>query len=410
LKNFFIELKKLTSYFIILFFLFLFNLIFNLNYNWDGISLIVRIYVFIISFSIVFSFSFYSLENSSEKTSLTHFQSFFLYRIVPFLLIYFITIVFTLINYTRFDNSFAESALQILDGRFSNTIVYSLILLVMFRVKIDTKKKIFLFLSIAILYFVIDKILYLQIHDNLNSLIIKILKYFLFFFVLFSEYFKNNLSFFKKIIISLVIPVVLTSLLLSFFVSVHRNSDQNSYFRFRSSKVLLKMGFEYPIKDYQRLLNFFKKKDFEDLLKYSKKYKYGVTYSNDQWLNILKRSEIDNFNLICGYLHQNKIYLDFDQFLVILKEKLIKVGRRYSDSNNIALYLSLFFDKERIKFFKIIDSKLPHLKLLILDVLLKVDSIETIPFLIEFLLDLNPIINFKAYNNLIFEHYIFNFF
>src|SRR5208337_1734983 len=81
-------------------------------------------------------------------------------RIIPFVIIYAITVIYTLINYLDKDHWPWNPILELLDGRFFHTVFYSLILLIILKFNRKPKITIFLFVALAAIYFLIYQLVY----------------------------------------------------------------------------------------------------------------------------------------------------------------------------------------------------------------------------------------------------------
>ena len=186
------QLKKLATFLVLLCILLLVNLIFNLNYKWEGISLIVRVYTFLISFFLIFNFSTIDIDAEKDKYRQRWGRKgllllFFITRIVPFMMIYLVTIIFTLIDYVGAEGWPGVPMLVLLSGGYANTVIYSLMLLMILKMKRDPQVTIPLFLAASVFYLlVLDKLVYIYFAKGVAVSFIKITKYTLFvFFLLF---------------------------------------------------------------------------------------------------------------------------------------------------------------------------------------------------------------------------------
>jgi hypothetical protein len=110
-------------------------------YEWGGVSVIVRVYIMVLSCYIVYNFS--QLDSGEllglykkDHGRMGSFYLFMVLRIFPFFFIYLMTVIFTLINYIQSPGWPVETILTLMDGRYSNTVIYALILFVVLRLKI----------------------------------------------------------------------------------------------------------------------------------------------------------------------------------------------------------------------------------------------------------------------------------
>ena len=180
------KLREISVFIYTLIFLLIFNLYFNFNYTWDGISLIVRIYIFVFAFYLIFIFASleinqYITEYSEEYGSKGKILLFIETRIIPFLFIFLITILFTLIDYIRESNWPWNPILSLLNGRYSNNIIYSWLLLIILKLKKKPSITIPIFLSIMLIYGMLDKMYYSTFESGLAISGIKLLKLIVFY-------------------------------------------------------------------------------------------------------------------------------------------------------------------------------------------------------------------------------------
>ena len=396
-------LNKLKTYFLILFVLLFFNLIFNLIYSWDGISLIVRIYIFIISFSIVYTYSEYGIEDSLGLNSKSgYFISLFYNRLLPFIIIYLITVVYTVIGYAGNNGWYYVSVIDLLDGKFSNTMIYSLILLVMLKIKGDPKKTILIFLLLSVMYFGIDKILYIYFIDIINSSVIKIIKFMVFFLVLFFEYFQHRMKVYYKILYSLIATSVLYLLLVFIFASIHNYSSENAVYKFKTSYILLKMGLTYPFRYYEKQVFLLRKSDhLDNLFSFSKRYGCKIDYSQKQLNDFIENGSLSDIDIILQYVNQNLLDYNYAEFISLIEIKSKSNSSGLSQLKNIIKFIAQYFPANKEKLLEIVNTGNVYQKMWVLEILKTTPSFESIPVLVELLLDLNGNIRKTAYQLLI---------
>ena len=159
------QLKKITTFIYILILLFIINVIINLKFKWDVIPIIVNVYLYVFSFYLIFNFSM--IDISPLKEEYRHIYRrfgpvllFIKTRIFPFVIIYSTTVIYTLINFLDKEHWPWYPILELLDGRFSNTMFYSLILLLILKFNRRPKITLLLFVAGAALYFLIYQLVY----------------------------------------------------------------------------------------------------------------------------------------------------------------------------------------------------------------------------------------------------------
>ncbi len=384
------QLKKLTTFFIILLFLFLLNIFFNVNYQWNGISIIVRVYIFLLSFYMISNIASLDVESlkkeySEKKGFLGILYLFFQIRLAPVIVIYLVTFLYGLVDHIGALYWPGLPVVNLLNGRFANTVIYSVILLMILKMKRDPQVSIPVFLAVSVFYLlVLDKLVYIYFSDGMAVSIIKVMKYSLLFFFLFYEFFykKNRLFHFAVagVISGALSHGVVTGLLLLFVV--FQPGDSHVYYH--ASKRLLKSGYYYHLKDVEKNIikyRFYHKID--DFLKYSKIYKNDIEYSKREWQDIIKNSPPDSVDAILQYISGKSIQLDY-KFIINYVIKNINVQKgQLSQSENINDYAAKYLNHNREYFFKAIEKQSRLVKVWGIKVAGIARDIESMPWLID---------------------------
>jgi len=400
------QLGRIKHFLVILILLFIVNAGFNLRYEWGGISLIARVYIFVLSFYIIFIFS--QLNMDEYRISYTNdfgwkgkYYLFLVTRIFPFLFIYILTAGFTLINYINIGNWPVKPVLRLFDGRYSNTIIYSLILFMVLKQKKKPGISIPLFILCSACYFAIDKILYFLFEPGNGVCAIKISKFFIFFFILVYDFSKSRWKLFESVLFSVSAGLFLYGIVFSFFVTIFSLSPHESPTFSMSGETLLKSGFRFPLEKLQkRIINTGSQNDIRQVFFYTEKYGKETGYETSDWEKIIKRTSIDKNEYIFRYLNKKNIILDFKMIRQYALQQLQHPLKGRSDFENIAKYMALYYTENSRDFYFMYKTGNEQIKILILKSLAYTNDTEALIFLTDKLTNIKTSLSSTAYRSL----------
>jgi hypothetical protein len=337
-------MKKNRTFLVILILLFAVNIVFNLNYQWEGLSTIVRVYVFIFSFLMVFYFSSIDIDQikrsyKEKYGSSSVYMVFFMTRVLPFLLIYLVTVIFTFIDTLVSANWPEYPLLRLLDGKYSNTIFYALILLVVLRLKRPPQVTVPLFLSISVVFFFVDKGLYTYFPAGWIVSAVKFMKYFLFVFVLIFEYLYDRARLLKAVSIALVVAAFIYASVFGIIYSLYYFSDRSSYAGNRTAYSLMKMGFSFPVESMAGSLSRTgDTRNISTLLYYAKKYNKELQVSSAGWEELIVSDRLNSAEHIAGYLAGRGISISYSAYSGAVKKISLKSGKALANNVNLISY------------------------------------------------------------------------
>ncbi len=338
-----IHYRRMTTFIYLLVFLLAFNLVFNLYYQWYGISIIVRVYLFVFSFYLIYNYSTIDIERLKELYRKRFGKKggiFILFEmgIVPLLIVYGITVLFTFIDYLRLPAWPWNPLLGLLNGRYSNLVIYSLFLFIILKTKYRPGIKIVLFFSLSVLYFFADKHLSEIFISGIGVLVVKFVKLLVIFFFLFfgflGESKKKWSLFYAAIVSSLVIALIIGG-----YGMVFRHSRPSSYQHIVSGLALMKFGFDYPVDDLKHtIIEKGEKSYVRDFIDISLSLKRDVQFTSSQWEHLLCSGTIEQANYIAGVMISKPVELSFERLIGYAKKQTAKTtGRIESASNFISL-------------------------------------------------------------------------
>ncbi len=323
--NIFIEeMSKLKNFFFMLFSLYLLNIFFNYIFFWGGVSVIVRVYIFVLSFYIVFLFSQLDKTELKEKFRLAHRKSgvlrlFVEIRVLPFFTIYLMTWIYTFINYRVDENWPLFPFFRILDGRFSNTLFYCLILLYIIRQNRRPRISIPQFIVYSMLFFMIDTSLYRYLNPGYGVGGIKFFKYMLFSFFMFWEFSEKRQKIFPDLLAAFVFAIISFSGIIFVYGSFYHLTQRHSFAHRASALMLLKSGCSLPMED----ISFFVKntlpsEKLDTILKYSHIYDRNINLSLKEWDDVLKKQSMAGVEGAFTYFNRKGVVYDFGDFCKLL--------------------------------------------------------------------------------------------
>jgi hypothetical protein len=399
----FSKLKEISVFLYTLVLLLLFNLYFNLNYSWPGISSIVRIYVIVLSFYLIFNFA--SLDKNRLKENYIEkfgrkgkILLFFEIRVMPFLIIYLVTILFTLIADIKNLERPLIQILSLLNGRHSNNIIYSWLLLIMLGQKMKPSVKIPIFIAVFILYGVLDWFIFTTINSGIIISFAKILKVIVFLFLLFSEFFADKK---KCIVSSVIIGITFFIFTVGSFFVVFRCSERTSVHSKEAGLILLKMGIPYPL-EYLKdtVIKTTDIKLLNDLISFSDEPDdREIKYTDEQWEYLLFSSSNSSTDNISGYLINKKVNLSYDKIINFVEEKSKEKSYSLDKLQNF-VKLTARYSKGHDDLLLRLNKSNRNFKLWAIRILAENKTIEAIPMLLIYLTDIDELLANRAYDAL----------
>jgi hypothetical protein len=400
----FSKLKEISVFIYTLILLLIFNLYFNLNYYWQGISSIVRIYTIVFYFYLIYIFASLDVNNLKEnyinkfgrKGKLLLFIEI---RVIPFLIIYLVTILFTLIADIKNLEQPLVQLLSLLNGRHSNNIIYSWLLLIILRIKKSPGITIPLWISIFIIYGIADWWIFSTINSGIIISIVKIIKGIIFLFLLFSEFFRDKK---RCVIYSLIIGTLFFILTVGSFFSIFRYSDRSSVHSKEAGLIMLKMGISYPLEQLKQTVLFATDtKLLSDLLLLSKESGNSqIIYTKEEWEHLLFSGSANMADNISGYLLNQRINLSYDKIMAYAESQSKEENSKLDKLNNfIKLASKNSIGHEDDLLFRLKKSN-KNFKLWAIQVLSVNKTIESIPVLLIYLTDVDDKLANRAYDAL----------
>ncbi len=395
--------KKISTFFSLLILLYIVAVFSNLFFQWEGISIIVRVYLFIFSFQLVFIFSQIDLDLYRDIYRERYGKSgeyllFFHTRILPLLVIYASIVIFTFIFYLKNEDWPMRPFLNVFTGRFSNIIIYSLILMIILKIEKSLKVTIPLFLSIGVGYFILYSIVYTLYPDGSPTSILKILNFAIVIFSLFFEFFYKRIHLLKLLFMTIILSLVFHFMVVGIYYSFSRFSKTGSYSQVESSLFLLKMGYSFPLKKLTEVVG--RQSDsthIPEILYFSEKYNVDIKLSRDEWSRLFEDGDLAMSRSLSNYFLKNKIKVSFESINRLAKKYSVISGRKFVNAESIIAYAAKYYPEERERFLSQFEKGNIFYKKWVLKIIKKAGDIKSVPWLVEKLTDIDRDISIRAY-------------
>ncbi len=400
------QLRRIHHFLFILIPLFIVNAGFNLKYDWGGVSTIARVYIMVLSFYLIFIFSQINVDDyrSGYAERYGWKGKFYLFNAVimfPFLFIYFLTIVFTMINYLDAPNWPLEPTYRLLDGRYSNTVIYPLILFVALKLKKRPGISIPLFIIGSIFYYAADHILYSIFEPGSGVTIIKLTKYFIFIFILVYGFAKSRWRLLVSAVVSIFAGSIIYAAVTSYLIMSFLVSKPGSTSLSISGNILLKSGFTFPLEKLKKeIIDNGTPQDTENIFLYIEKFKIEPGYTSAELEKLILRNNIANIEYLFSYLNKRNIKLNFE---VLKNYAISQLSNSTSDSNRLnefSRHFGSYYPENKKEFFRLYLSGNNTLKITILKSLAYTNDIDAVNFLIDKITNIERLFSETAYNSL----------
>ncbi|MCU0846575.1 MAG: hypothetical protein MUD12_01655 [Spirochaetes bacterium] len=400
--------KKLKTFFAILFFLLIVYIVFNLKFQWEGVYIIVNVYLYVFSFYMIFNFSSIELSHFKEEYQRKYgkkgvYYLFLLFRVVPFSIIYIITVIFTLISYLDKSDWPSMPIMDLLDGKYSNILFYSLILLVILKLKKKPQITIPFFFGLSVIYFTIYRIV-ITFSDSTTGPSISFLKLFqvvIALFFLINEFFFDKKNIVKSIIASLLASLIMYSSLVLLLHGIFRLSGFTSYSQTKSAVILMKMGYSYPLPELKKIVIETSRNDLLFYLIYfSRRYDYRLNLTPEQWGNLLLAGTMETADVISYYIMYKNISLPFGNVISFAERRSIDSGSKLVEALAFIKYASRYYEGNAGDFFERYERGNREYKIWTIRVMADAGSVNTAPFLLNLLTGTDEVLSKEAYRAL----------
>ncbi len=399
------QFRRISAFFYVLIVLLAFNLIFNLFFKWYGVSLIVRVYLFVFSFYLIFNYASFGTDRlktlfRARYGKRADIRLFLEFGVMPYVIIYGITMVFTFIDYLRLGNWPWNPLFALLNGRYSNLVIYSLLLFLVLKIGKGPGWKIALFIAAAVLYFFVDKLLYAAFPGGPGIVGIKIVKMAVIVFFLFFEFFREkNKAMLASV--SLASAAIIIASVILVYAGIFRYSEPLSYQKKETGLLLLRYGFAHPCGEMRRIVA--EKSDldlFRQLVDEPAGAVCAVNFTREQWAKLLCSGPVTRAAIEARSCGEADVDITYER---LLEYSAVQVDRSLSEVRNARHFNALaarYLSGNEEDFMRRIEGGDESFRLWGIAILGEVKSPGSVPFLIERLTDKNTAIADAAYESL----------
>lgn len=398
------QIKRMGLFIILLVVLLLYNTYSKLYFFWYGIDIIVRSYSFLFSFLCIFNYTHIDIE-SYKSAYLSRYPTyanliiFFESRIIPFLLIYFIATLHTLIDNINNSSWPYTAYIGILDGRYTNIIFYSLILFAVLRYKIKPSIAIPLFIGGSIAFYIVDKLIYTNITAGPSIIFVKLVKLTLLTGALLFEYF--HLHFYQLLAISIVSGGILFSGTIGTSIFMYY-SVQQEHIKKEIQFKLLRWGIPFKINELkQYVLTKRQYKDYQLFILYSSALNLPVNFTDEEWGKLLFSEDIQMADEVASVLLKKSIPIPFNTIIDYAYSMSFKQSEKLQSCSHLARLAARFADGNEKTIITTFEKGNISLKIWMLSVMGFHKKILYIPVLLPYCADTNTTLATTAYSTLV---------
>lgn len=398
------QLKRMGLFIILLVILLLYNLYSKIYFNWYGIDIIVRSYSFLFSFLCIFNytqldFKSYQPLYTKRFPKYSHVIIFFESRVFPFLLIYFIATLHTLIDTINNSNWPYNAYIGILDGRYTNIVFYSLILFAVLRYRVKPSIAIPLFIGGSVAFYFVDKIIYTNLTAGPGIILTKIIKLSVLTGVLVFEYFQFNIL--QLIIISLLTGGILFSGTVGTYLFLYSLTEQETIKKeilFKLLRYGIPLNINY-LKQY--VLTTRSYKDYQLLMQYAYELNIPVHFTDKEWEILLFSEKIEMSDEVASILLKKSITIPFDSIIDYAYSMSLKQNEKLQSAGYLARLAARFADGNEKTIINKFEQGNVALKIWLMSVMGYHKKITYLPVLLPYCADRNTTLATTAYSTLV---------
>ena len=398
------QLKRMGLFIILLVVLLLYNAYSKLYFNWYGIDIIVRSYSFLFSFLCIFNYTHIDLKSYkslylSRYPRYANLIIFFESRIIPFLLIYFIATLHTLIDNINNSGWPYTAYIGILDGRYTNIIFYSLILFAVLRYRIKPSIAIPLFIGGSIAFYIVDKLIYTNLTAGPAIVFVKLVKLTVLTGALVFEYF--HLNFPQLLVIAIVSAGILFSGTIGTYIFMY-SFVQQDHIKKEIQFKLLRWGIPFKINELkQYVLTKRQYKDYQLFIMYSSALNLPINFTDEEWNRLLFSENIQMADEVASVLLKKSIAIPFDAMIDYAYSMSLKQNEKLQSCSHLARLAARFADGNEKTIITTFEKGNISLKIWIMSVMGFHKKIIYLPVLLPYCADTNTTLATTAYSTLV---------
>jgi len=286
-------LKKIFPFLAILALLLGLSAVFNTFFRWDGIFVILRVYLYSMSFLLI-----YNAHSSQKSDFLEIYQKnigaksgYLIYsfesKILPYAIIYIFVILFGLVSFVDVSSNFNIALLKFFEGKYTNLMMYCLFLSLLLRFQNSFIQAAAIFIISLISFFWADYWFQKNVDEGIHYSVYKFIKLNVFFFFVLWDSTSRRMKLIKYVSSAIAVSVLVFggSIL---FLKTTFNYSSDIPAKKEAGNILVRMGYSAPLNFLA--YNAYSQKNNEDLIKLNRFFvAYNKTYpfSNEEWNTII---------------------------------------------------------------------------------------------------------------------------
>ena len=404
-----IQFRKIASFFYMLIFLLLFNLYFNLNYHWFGVSLIVRVYLYVFSFYLVYAFSMnnrslvdslrvlYIHKYGDKGELILQFEN----KIVPFVIISAVTVAYTFIDYISEGPGLWPGFLKLISGRYSNVLVYSLFLYFIINIRRKPILAISVFLIMSFFYFIGDQLVYQHFPFGPVTSVYKTLKMGVLVFIVLFDFTENSRPVLRTLAISVVCSCVLYGAIAGMYFGMYYGFGGNYFVRKEAGLALAKLGYPVALRSLQKRM--VEQKDssiLHQMFLYGQYYGRMPELSDREWFSLLFSGKASKADDVAQYLIQMDRRVPYDLMVGYVEER-IRAGEKVNGAQSLIRLAARSVSGNEEQFLQRLGSSGKEMTLWGIQVLRETGSPGAVPLLLQYLFNTDERVSREAYKALV---------
>ncbi|HPA64062.1 MAG TPA: hypothetical protein PLC67_08910 [Spirochaetota bacterium] len=285
-------LKKIFPFLAILALLLGLSAVFNMFFRWDGIFVILRVYLYSMSFLLIYNahssqksdFLEIYQKNIGEKSGylIYSFES----KILPYAIIYVFVILFGLVSFVDVSSNFNIALLKFFEGKYTNLMMYCLFLSLLLRFQNSFIQAAAIFIISLISFFWADYWFQKNVDEGVHYSVYKFIKLNIFFFFVLWDSSSRRMKLIKYVSSAIAVSVLVFGGSILFLKTTFDYSSDIPAKK-EAGNILVRMGYSAPLNFLA--YNAYSQKNNEDLIKLNRFFvAYNKTYpfSNEEWNTI----------------------------------------------------------------------------------------------------------------------------
>ncbi|MBP7902303.1 MAG: hypothetical protein KA015_05760 [Spirochaetes bacterium] len=293
-------LKKIFPFLAVLALLLGLSAAFNTFFSWKGIFVILRVYLYSLSFLLI-----YNAHTSQKSDFLENYQinigikrGYLIYsfesKILPYAIIYVFVILFGLVSFVDVSSNFNITLLKFFEGKYTNLMMYCLFLSLLLRFQHSFIQATAIFIISLIAFFWADYWFQNNVDEGIHYSIYKFAKLNIFFFFVLWDNRSSKMKIIKYFSAALAVSTLVFGGSI-FFIRATYQYSSDIYVKNEAGIILVRMGYSEPLHFLSH--NAYTQKNTAALLNLNRFFAaYNKTFplTDKEWENIIFSGSIQN--------------------------------------------------------------------------------------------------------------------